>query len=131
MNKKTYDKICEDLKQPKSNYFGCFAELPHTDERLEDFVKDRETEGFDESETWNLSTTIAKFVLPRLKCFRECHFDHPYGITFDEWNEILDKMIYAMNYAANEHNTTEENIAFSKVKEGLELFGKYFLHLWW
>ena len=32
MNKKTYDKICEDLKQPKSNYFGCFADLPYTDE---------------------------------------------------------------------------------------------------
>lgn len=60
MNKEVYDKNCEDLKQLKLNYFGCFTELPHTDERLEDFVKDRETEGFDESEMWSLSTNNCK-----------------------------------------------------------------------
>ena len=83
------------LKQDK-NYFG-YATKMENDDRQEEWYNQRKENGFDDSETWNLQTTIAKFALPRLKWFKERHYDHPCDITFEKWDEILDNMIFHLN----------------------------------
>lgn len=53
------------------------------------------------SEIWNLDQTIAKFILPRLKKFRNVVHSHPVTDevkTFEDWQEVLDKMIIAFEY---------------------------------
>lgn len=112
-------------------YFGFAKEMSPTDDRHKEWSEQRQTLGFDDTETWSLKTTISKFILPRLKHFKERHFDHPCDITFEKWDEILDKMIFSFDYYANDklEIISEEN--FEKVKEGMNLFARYFGDLWW
>lgn len=65
------------------------------------FLKQRMKYGFDQSDTWDLCYTVAKFVLPRLKMFRDVTIAYPGGFGFnniEEWKETLDKMITAFDY---------------------------------
>lgn len=79
----------------------------------------------DPKELWNLDATIAKFVLPRLKLFKENLNGYPADLSFEKWGEILDKMIYSMEKVYK--NCTDEDV---KIQEGLDLFAKYFRSLW-
>lgn len=76
--------------------------------RMLKHFKQRWTRGFDDSELWSLDWTIAKFVLPRLKAFREmgkagCPAEFLFGDGTDAEIEagqahfmaLVDKMIYA------------------------------------
>ena len=47
-------------------------------------------------------------------------------MTSQEWESILDKMIYAMDMIAN----GDTDLNHQAVAEGCELFGKWFQHLW-
>lgn len=51
-------------------------------------------------ECWNLDLTIAKYVLPRLKLFRKDVDGYSANTvsSYEEWLEILDKMILAFEY---------------------------------
>lgn len=100
--------------------------------RSEEFRQQRLDRGFDDSETWALDSTIAQFIYPRLKRFKEVTNGVPYGLSEEEWNTILNKMCdafyilsndEALDFASDKHIET--------VKEGLQLFAKYFTHLWW
>lgn len=81
----------------------------------------RLTRGFDYRELWNLDYTIAKFVAPRLRHFRNYNalgvtpgcmikFDEKTGMPLDdpenlahkEWLNILDKMLYSFEHLAKE-----------------------------
>ena len=86
--------------------------------------------GFDDTETWNLYVTIAGFVVPRLKRFKEVTIGYPASMTEKEWDECLDKMIFAFETVLNEDDDIDicDN---EKVVEGLSLFAKHYLHLWW
>lgn len=46
-----------------------FSLIDNTDDRWEDYKKQRLERGFDNSELWSLDSTIAEFVYPRLKAF--------------------------------------------------------------
>jgi hypothetical protein len=58
--------------------------------------------GFPDSDTWSLDITIAKYTLPRLKRLKELKDGYPSDMTEQQWDEILDKMIFAMDYLAND-----------------------------
>lgn len=91
------------------------------------FYQQRRKWGFDDSDLWNLDMTIAEFALPRIKKFREANFCYPNGTTLEEWNEILDKIIFAF-----EKITQDKHLEFPKeIQEGTELFGKWMQALWW
>ena len=47
----------------------CFSLTDKEDKREEKFRKQRLKRGFDESETWCLTTTIANFIIPRLELY--------------------------------------------------------------
>lgn len=87
---------------------------------------------FKDKELWNLETTIACFVLPRLKRFRKNLSGHPCDLTFQEWKDIMDEMIYAMEfYATGEAcNWPHAEGIKERVDKGMEYFAKYFGHLW-
>lgn len=87
------------------------------------------------SDIWSLDITIAKFILPRLKIFREVVDCYPSNLnSIEEWYEILDKMIEAFYFIAEKQfNTKYEETEKDKqiVEEGLDLFREYYHGLWW
>jgi hypothetical protein len=76
------------------------------------------TRGWDDRDTWGLCYTIARFILPRLKRFREIiktknagipvfsHKDFKYDREKKKWLKILDDMIYAFECCADEEFDT-------------------------
>jgi hypothetical protein len=95
--------------------------------------KKTNTEKIELHEVWDLGYTIAKFLTPRLKLFKEASAvigAYPSSLSEKEWNEILDKLIWTFeNYDALLYSSdSEQNI---KLEEGLDLFRKYFKELWY
>lgn len=94
------------------------------EERQEKFKKQRIERGFDDTELWNFDTTILRFVLPRLKVFKEQTCVYPTDFnSLEEWKECIEKMIKSIE----EILTDEYNADY----EGFELFKKHFFDLWW
>jgi hypothetical protein len=93
----------------------------------------RRTRGWDDSDTWSLDYTIAKFALPRLIRFKELNNGYPGDFATPEaWDEAIDKMIYSLQACIKHNEGNDIDIAdWPRVKEGLELFGKHFMALWW
>lgn len=120
--------------------------LEKTDKRNETFKQFKKQNGFTPDETWQLYFSIAVFVLPRLKYFREhtCGFPASFE-KIEDWQAIIDKMIFSFQTCfhddffqvpkqfkdkyKNKKNPWKSYV--KEVNEGFNLFGKYFLHLWW
>jgi hypothetical protein len=112
--------------------------MPFRHNRLSLFIRSlrfffqRLTRGWDDSQTWNLDARFSEYMLPRLRRFREIHCAYPCELTPEEWNAILDKMIFAMEWLSTDMLEREETVEmWNKVQEGMELFGKFFTSLWW
>ena len=101
-----------------------------SDERYKKFKKQRKKYGYDETELWSLDHTIACFVLPRLKTFKEHNGSHPTGMSLDEFNDILSQIIFSLEKIVEDKywDCTGEDL--EKLKNGLKLFGEHFLDLW-
>lgn len=109
----------------------CFSLIDPKNAAWEQSKNDRLKHGFDQSETWSLDCTIIRFILPRLKMFRECVTGHPANYTGEEWDEILGKMIFWMeNYDICPMYLPNPEL-LSKMEEGKKLFFENFEHLWW
>lgn len=67
------------------------------DERAQLFIKQKEERGFSDDELWSLDKTIALFIFPRLKRFKEIYGGFPGNLSSEEWDQILDKMINSFN----------------------------------
>jgi hypothetical protein len=87
------------------------------------------TDLIDDEEIYNLDTTIAAFVLPRLKAYRERYATkgHPSELTNEQWCAIIDKMIAAFEAHSGRRATPDD---LEAAQEGLHLFATYFGHLW-
>lgn len=119
--------------------FGFYA-VSADDEQ--EYLLQRLQRGFDDTETWNLNSVIARFVLPRLKRFKEVNSGYPMNMTYEEWNEIIDKMIWSFEHYDYDSETFDgvdywhlteaqkEDIQ-KRHQEGLNLFGEYMGGLWW
>ena len=94
------------------------------EDRKKTYKEQRLERGFDDTELWNLDSTILKFVLPRLKRFKECTCGYPGNFSSqEEWLECIQKMIDSIEgILGDEYNADYE---------GFELFKKYFFNLWW
>jgi len=109
------------------SYYGLINELDKQDERIHKYIDMYNTQGFEPTECWNLDNTIAKFITPRLKYLKEHKCGYPGNLTENEWDDIMDKMIYAFeNYKIG--HIEEENE--KKIDEGVFLFAKWFRNLW-
>ena len=131
-------KVVKKIKRKKVDikYLGipniCFSVTDKDDKREKKFAKQRMTQGFDGSETWSLYGTITRFTLPRLKCLKEVMNGYPLGMASEEWDSILDKMINAFELINLYNNAELEDAGKHKeIDEGMGLFAKHFLDLWW
>jgi hypothetical protein len=94
------------------------------------------TRGFSDADLWSLDYTIAKFVLPRLKAFREMNGAYP-GTepmgTDEKWDAALDEMIWAMQFVVDDFKCDAEinSENYDRCQKGLELFGRWFCSLWY
>ncbi|MFA5071105.1 MAG: hypothetical protein WC511_01905 [Candidatus Pacearchaeota archaeon] len=96
------------------------------DDRADRFKKERLERGFDESETWDLRTTLARFALPRVKEYlRIVTFQ---GENKEHIKDVKD-IIVALELIANDEVMVEEKV--KKVKKGLKKLGDNWLGLWW
>ena len=122
----------------RENVNFSLVEPEEQDERAMKFKEQRMTRGFDDSETWNLDLTFAKFLVPRLQVFRDCSNGFPSRLhSMDEWREILNKMITGFELWTR-HNEWEFekdanilNDYHHKIDVALDLFKEYFTDLWW
>jgi hypothetical protein len=119
----------------------------------------RITRGFDDRECWNLNTTIAKFLIPRLKVFKTNTHTFPSEISLEEWDIALLQMIDAFELYILDNddlNYDDVKIEFDekghlqitkdpdkekvrntiiesrrkRIEDGLNLFREYFYDLW-
>lgn len=108
----------------------CFSLTSEDDDREMQFIEQRMERGFDDSETWSLYTTIAKFIIPRLK--RYIQLTENRIIQSKEEVIQLNKLLAAMELIIRDNGielfTKEEE---KQVKEGVELLSKIFFNLWW
>ncbi|MFW6242877.1 MAG: hypothetical protein ACOC2W_01845 [bacterium] len=99
------------------------------------FLYQKLVRGFPDSDTWSLDYTIAKFTLPRLKRFKEIQQNKdmfvPMDLDKEDWIEIIDMMIYAMESIVYDCSGTDNDIVWEDVETGLDLFHQYFRKLWW
>ena len=86
--------------------------------------------GVNDSEMWSLDITIAKFILPKLKTFRNSTCGYPGNITQKKWEQKLDDMIFAMEYTINQFKQEYTEEDFKRIKKGFQAFGDYFNDLW-
>lgn len=63
-----------------------------------------------EEECWNLDYHLAKSILPKLLYFKNWvdKYGCPTDLEMDEWNEIVDEMIWAFTYVYNEYPRTTD-----------------------
>ncbi len=85
--------------------------------------------GYGDPDVWALNYYICKKSIKPLKALRKNVHGSPIGITFKEWKQILDKIIYSMEVFLKEDHVREKEVR-DRVQEGFELFGKYFQSLW-
>ncbi len=84
--------------------------------------------GWDDSDTWSLDYSLAKLILPRLKRFKEIT-----NVAYDQERlDDIDKMIKAFEFLGSEErwDCTDKN-KWNEVQEGLDLFAKHYVGLWW
>lgn len=107
-----------------------FTLIDESDERWENFKKQRLEQGFDESETWSLYSTIAQFIYPRLKCFYNDGnlVGYPSYLTAKKWHNIVKTMLDAFELIVTKDYPTKEESAI--IDKGLNLFNKHFFELW-
>ena len=128
----------EDILHRKNVNFSCIDETDKDPKRLEKWKLQRDERGFDDTELWNFDLTIANFILPRLKVFREQTEGFPSKFnTIEEWYQILDEIIEGLELYKNKFDwdmKTDQNILnlySAKSKKAFRLLGEYAQDLWW
>lgn len=81
-------------------------------------------------ETWNLDYHIAKYSLPRLQRFKELSKAYPPDLTEEQWDIMLDDMIYAMDSLVS-LDVSDTEVDEERVSKGLRVFGERLRDLWW
>lgn len=86
--------------------------------------------GFSDLDCINLDHHLSKVILSRLERFRYIHKSYPSGLTSDQWNDILDEMIWAFKTYYSEDIWDLDSQAVSRINNGMDLFRQYYMTLW-
>jgi hypothetical protein len=110
----------------------CFSMLSKGDSREKEFKKQRIDRGFDESETWCLFVTIAKFIVPRLEEFIKIYDSHTLdGAIKKQFLKSTKDMLLAFTLIVKDKGSTNFTPKEIKlVNKGLKAFQKNFFGLW-
>lgn len=79
---------------------------------------------------YSLDHTLALIIHPALVAYKEKAAGHPGGITQDEWDDILDKMIFAFERYTEDDFIYTNDEDHKKMSEGMKLFAEWYHHLW-
>lgn len=82
--------------------FSLDVAMNKDDSRYEEWTKQRMTQGFDDTEIWNLGRTLCKFLKPRLEYYKEHHSGYPANRTQDSWMKQLDTWLQTLNDVEND-----------------------------
>lgn len=102
----------------------------------------------DDWDVYSVDYSLSLIIYPILVKLRNINKGHPARLTEQEWNDILDKMIYAFEIKSKCFDSFDACEALcddlysepctkcmdeteEKMKQGFELFGKYYGDLWW
>ena len=107
---------------------------------------ERMFKGYDSVDTFEIFDKFIERYTKILTELRNCHYGYPYDLTEEEWDNVLDEMIYHLHYMDEEHviEELEKDVPYDwsvsqkivcevmdKHKDAFfELFSKYFFSLW-
>lgn len=122
------------------NYHGLIGiELDLDSKNIKKYVNQYKESGFDDSELWNLDLTLGRFLLPRLKRFKEIIQTSnlkgypPICESFEEWLSILDEIIWMFETHIADDYQEDKDLAKmleERMNKAKELFGKYWTYFW-
>lgn len=67
------------------------------------FCKRRIKVKYDKYDTWSLDHTLATIIAPGLKQLKATQHGYPVGMTQEEWDHMLDEMIWAFTELAEDN----------------------------
>ena len=117
-----YDYFLEGVEAGVQDLYDIFNWLWF--DRRERTVKVR----IDKWDTWSMDSTLAPIVLPMLKQLKSTQHGHPASMSEEEWDNILDEMIFAFENKLKDSFLPDDNS--ERMTNGFRLFGKYFENLW-
>jgi hypothetical protein len=133
--KKSKDSLKSSTTTETSNFSIAEEVYKDVPERLEHFKKQREENGFDDTETWHLDKTLALFLIPRLERFIQVNNGFPNGETEESFNEKLNFILKSFQqyyYGENEEVSLElEKERVSNLKKAAAILGEIWFDLWW
>lgn len=98
--------------------------------------------GYSDVDVWNLFVYITRCTLPILRQFRANHHGYIEELGEEGWDNALDEMIAAFEEIDRTDGHPGDRMdaltgeywfdrdALKRTREGLRLFGEYFLDLW-
>lgn len=90
--------------------------------------------GYDDTDVLNLNDNFTEKYLMILKDLRKSHHGFPGSITNEEWESVLDKMIYHLGGIEESEDWTdfeeENNRIDENISEFFKLMSEWFLDLW-
>ena len=107
----------------------CFSLMKTSDNRWCKYKGQRLSRGFDDSETWNLDTTIAKFIIPRLERFIEIYED--FVIDHDGFVPKMKNALECFKMYEDENTNFWDKETSEKFQRGMHDFADIFQALWW
>jgi len=82
-------------------------------------------------DTYSLYSYLSPIISRSLRAFKEDQSGYPSVLTAEEWDKILDEMIFAFEYVVSDEEDISDKKMQNRVSIGLRLFTKYYRHLWW
>lgn len=119
------------LKRERATRLGSSHTISRKDKRHKRWARQRKELGYDTTELWSLTDTIASFIVPRLYAFKRLRAGHPACMKDKEWDAILGKMIRAFELVRRDNGMWFFTDAeWGEVDEGLDLFRRWYFSLW-
>ena len=124
------------MKKKSNTCFSIAEEVyPNDSAQLNKYKKQREENGFDDTETWHLDKTFALFLIPRLKRFIKVNNGFPNGETYESYIEKLKFIVKSFEeYYYEEDNDSSleiEKERLQNAKNAVNTLSQLWFHLWW
>lgn len=89
--------------------------------------------GYDDSMVFSMNDSFIELYRTMLKSFKCNLHGHPYTMTEEEWNSILDEMINCLDhmyYVLFEGDSDDDDLVEKAKDKFFELFKEHFWDLW-
>jgi hypothetical protein len=110
-------------------YIGFCDSLPKPDDRIELYKQQYNEMGFDDTVTWALDDSIARFILPRLKRYYE--IAQQTIKMEEEFENAIKTMIDGFELQTKQDYNEFDKTQFELVNSAWVCLSKYHGGLWW